>query len=126
MAKPLKPWMGYYGEKSEGAALVFARSHKEARVVTWRTFYGIGDCEYIGARAQQLTVDPERFMAHCTLDEPHGILEIPKDLHCDNCQFWGMPLDADRLCKTCAEDKREWDAWMAGESLDQIIAKTCD
>ena len=120
--RPLKPWMGYVFDKRDGCALVFARNYKEARVQTWHAFASACDCEYIDTRAHLLRDDPERFMAHCTLDEAHGILDIPEELHCGNCQFWGMPLDADGLCRTCAEDKREWDAWAAGDGYSRTTA----
>jgi len=89
-----------------GAALVFAHTAKEARVVGWR---GIGSDltdEYTDLAANRLRNKPwlfdEALAVKFANDEAH-VIDDPKSCH--TCECWGQsPIGEDGLCEGCRQN----------------------
>jgi len=103
----LKPYMIYsrYAGRSEGAALVFAHTVKEAKKIGWN---GIGSDltggEYIDLAATLMKDSPwifgEADIEKFDRGEPH-VIDSPSS--CYSCETWGLEL-ADGLCQNCREN----------------------
>jgi len=84
----------------EGAALVFAHTVREARIIGWHSCgWEITD-EYIDLAARWLRDSPW-LMSQKLGDEPH-VIDAPKC--CDVCQLWGRRPYTDRICCDCADE----------------------
>ena len=94
------------GDVENGAALVFAHTAQEARVVGWR---GIGSDltdEYTDLAANRLRNKPwlfdEALAVKFANDEAH-VIDDPKS--CRTCECWGQsPIGEDGLCEGCRQD----------------------
>jgi hypothetical protein len=94
------------GDSENGAALVFAHTAQEARVVGWR---GIGSDltdEYTDLAANRLRNKPwlfdEALAVKFANDEAH-VIDDPK--FCRTCERWGQsPIGEDGLCEGCRQD----------------------
>jgi len=103
----MKMYMGYdrIGGSGEGACLVFANNHKEARRLAWKTIQGWFDTEWIDISVRWLR-DSEYLRSEQKSDEPH-VVEGPKICEC--CELWGVSeLDADGICGECKENREDW------------------
>jgi len=101
----LNIYMGYdrAGGPETGAVLVFARTAKEARRLTWheapwpwQSWLDVAvrrlrerDHLYAQADAQKLAAD-----------EPH-VIDNPRS--CGDCECWDSPIGDDGLCPSCRE-----------------------
>lgn len=100
----LHPYMGYAGEPSEGAVLVFAHTAREARKVAYDCVVGWCDCEFIDVRCTRLRDDPEYLLtlahpAKLESDTPHCVDDPPS---CDACEMWGgRPIPERNCCTNC-------------------------
>jgi hypothetical protein len=90
---------------ADGAGLVFAHSHKEARKIGWQYFHDLIVTEYIDTAANLIKNAPWLYeSANKELlekDIPHGILEVPG---CLQCEMWGEEIGIDGLCTDCRMD----------------------
>ena len=105
----LRAWMGYQSDAAEeGAALVFARNHREARLMAFPPLTEWGTI-WIDVRARLLK-HQDQFMPHCT-GEPSGTVDIPFGLTCENCQQWGelmIECTGGPLCPPCNVRRMDW------------------
>ena len=100
------------GDVENGAALVFAHTAQEARVVGWR---GIGSDltdEYTDLAANRLRNKPwlfdEALAVKFANDEAH-VIDDPKS--CRTCEWWGQsPIGKDGLCEKCREEETKNEA----------------
>ncbi len=99
----LKPYMFYSYDPSDGAALVFAHTAREAIKIGWDRFGDLFADRYIDCRASLMRnsdylfvdADPEKLKN----DIPHAVLE---PTGCKSCETWGKsPIDANGLCEDC-------------------------
>ena len=101
----MKAYMMHQGEPWEGAALVFARSHREARTLAFRHASVCDGCDYTDVRGRRLkngswlrehAADQDKLAAGI----PH-VIDTPPS--CERCQLWGDEI-VDGYCVSCAED----------------------
>jgi hypothetical protein len=104
----MKPYMIFsqYAGPEDGAGLVFAHSHREARSVGWQYFNGEIVNEYIDVGASLLRQHDflleEADLVKLANDEPHGI--YPN--YCNKCERWGQSrIGSDDLCYGCRHEK---------------------
>jgi hypothetical protein len=104
MIKMLKTYMVFSNSmgSADGAGLVFAHSHKEARIVGWRYFRMIFLYEYIDTAANLIKKAPWLYESGSKelleKDIPHGVWDIPV---CKQCELWGDEIGPDELCSDC-------------------------
>ena len=103
----IRAWIGHCVDAPEdGAALVFAHTHREARRHAWYALSEM-DVDWIDVRVRLLE-HQEQFMPHYPGSGPIGILDIPKDLMCGNCKMWGGLIGDAGLCVQCDSFRREF------------------
>lgn len=110
MDTKLKPYMAYdnLAGSSEGAILVFAHNHREAKKIAWAApsfLHEITDGEYINLRVGHQRKSEYLFkeanQEKLITNIPH-IIECPTC--CKGCEYWGFELNEQGYCETCAED----------------------
>ena len=92
--------------QSEGAALVFAHTAKEAKKIGWG---GIGNDltggEYIDLAVTIIKDSPwifgEADAEKFDRSEPH-VIDSPRS--CSSCEMWGLEIFADGLCSNCRDN----------------------
>lgn len=105
----LNAFMGWSkGMREEGACLVFAQNHAEAKTQTYRCLTGWFDDQlWIDVRVGKFRGEALTQM-YTQADQhklTHGIahyVESPES--CTTCGFWGMPLNGGGRCKSCETD----------------------
>ncbi len=103
----MRPWMCYSGEigASEGAALVFAYTHAEAKKIAWWTCQGMLFEEFIEVRVNLITADDfimaQADPAKLAAGEAHC---IDNPISCDGCEQWGKPMATPTKCEDCKHD----------------------
>ena len=117
MDTKLKPYMVYnrHAHPSDGAALVFHFTARQARYMGYLAEPLMGCDSYIDATAR-LIRDPEKVYPLTNIkwleaNEPHpvvGSLEV-----CQSCELWGCGVDASGRCCQCGE--------YAGETLVSLF-----
>jgi len=98
----LKAYMVYSrtAGSQESAALVFAHTAREARIVGWNSCsWDITD-EYIDLAVRLLPDKPWIFSEKIS-DDPH-VIDSPKC--CEICGLWGKEPYDDKICVDCAEE----------------------
>lgn len=108
MSATLKPYIGWAGDASEGAVLVFAHHRQQAKTIAFDTIRGWFDASYTDVRVRRMRehgdwlqkmANPEALAAgraHA-VDDPAA---------CKRCETWGIPLLESGICLRCdAEDR---------------------
>jgi hypothetical protein len=99
----LKPYMGYCGDPADGAVLIFAESHAQAKTVGYPDVSGWTGCVYKDMRVKRLREYHDYLMSLCKKDTPHCIDDVPS---CARCELWGAPMNADGFgCGLCGGDE---------------------
>ena len=100
----MNTYMGY-GESGpeEGAALIFAKTVKEAKKAFWQTCQGMMFEDYLEMRIKRMRksdwlfaeADPRKIQASV----PH-VIDSPRS--CQRCEHWGhTPIGIDGNCDDC-------------------------
>jgi len=104
-------YMGYVEDPREGAALIFACSVREAKLLAWSILRSWFQVDYIDISVR-LVKDSEYLYAEAdqeklALDMPH-VVESPRT--CKDCELWGVSeLNEEGYCNDC-QDEREADS----------------
>ncbi|MCD9097080.1 hypothetical protein [Luteimonas fraxinea] len=103
----MHPYIGWAGDRSAGAVLVFARESRAAKPVAFGLLMGWFDVEYTDVRVKRLRDHTDWLMTHArprmiTAGLAHGTDEVPS---CCDCHRWHGPLDADNRCSECAQQQ---------------------
>ncbi|WP_101926975.1 MULTISPECIES: hypothetical protein [Luteimonas] len=103
-APTMHPYIGWAGDRSEGAVLVFAREARAAKPVAFGLLMGWSDVDYTDVRVRRLCTHVDHLMTHArpkmlTAGLAHGTDDIPG---CTDCHSWTAPTDEDGRCATCA------------------------
>ena len=90
---------------SEGAALVFAHTVREARKIGWQTVGRDYTDEYIDFAANRIRNEEYLYLEASAIllaaDKPH-IIESPRS--CKSCEMWGKSvIGEDGLCDECRD-----------------------
>lgn len=97
----MHPYIAFEGEPSEGAALVFADTVKEAKRKAWR---GVGWLmgDYTDLRVKRLRGANAEYLEQ--LHTQYGIDVIDDPPACGRCERWGAPIRNDgHGCGLCYE-----------------------
>ncbi|KMQ75256.1 hypothetical protein [Marinobacter subterrani] len=105
----LKAYMMHAGEPIDGAALVFAESFRQAKVLAFNQSCVCDGCEYTDIRGHRIGRDAwlkERAADQKKLaaGEPHVIDSPPS---CKGCELWFDELEESGYCETCAEERED-------------------
>jgi len=118
----LKPYMGYAGDPSNGACLIFAHTAKEAKAIGYGVVNSWGG-EWVDMRVNLIRNEDYLFKeADQELlkeDKPH-VIEAP--MGCDDCEKWGVgEIGPDNLCPSCRRNQelRNERAEIAGRKADE-------
>ena len=100
----MKTYMAYAGESEAGAVLVFAHNIKEAKRIGFPAVSSwCPDAEYIDMRVSWLKdcnwLFEQADKAKLDAGIPH-VIEDP--ISCKDCEKWGMKLNEDGVCESCA------------------------
>ncbi|MFR0656679.1 hypothetical protein SB719_19165, partial [Pantoea sp. SIMBA_079] len=63
-APTMHPYVGWAGDRSEGAVLVFARESRAAKPVAFGLLMGWADVDYIDVRVRRLRTHVDYLMTH--------------------------------------------------------------
>lgn len=100
--RPLRPYMCWCGEPSEGAVLAWAHTAQDARKLAYPAIADWTDCGFIDVRARLLKKHPDYIETMKLKDVPHVNGEPPC---CPVCEQWGSPpLPEGKGCTYCGED----------------------
>jgi len=102
MVRPLRPYMCFCGEPSEGAVLAWAHTAQDARKLAYPAIADWTDCGFIDVRARLLRAHPAYYETLKLKDAPH-VNDNP--LCCAVCEQWGHPpMPEGRGCLHCGDD----------------------
>lgn len=102
-SKPLRPYMCWCGEPSEGAVLAWAHTAQAARKLAYPFIADWTDCGFIDVRARLLKAHPSHYATLKLSDGPH-VNDCPRG--CPACEQWGYPLTPDGAgCEHCCADE---------------------
>lgn len=101
----MAPYMGWAGDRTLGAVLVFARESRAAKPVAFGLLMGWFDVEYTDVRVRRLREHTDWLLTHANpkmlaAGLAHGTDDVPG---CSDCCQWHGPLDAAGRCASCAE-----------------------
>lgn len=97
----LHPYMVHDGDPSEGAALAFAHTAREAKTLGYPVVSGWNfECAWTDVRVRRLRKHEAYLMSLALKPEPHCIDDLPT---CPSCQLWGAPV-VDGKCENCTEE----------------------
>ena len=106
----MKAWIAHHRDGREnGAVLVFAPSHKEAKPLAFAAAAEFGDFTYIEMRVYLLP-QQEIYLKHCD-GHPGATTYIPRELVCPDCDHWGTEMHQigeDPLCLDCYNAQQRW------------------
>lgn len=97
----LHPYMVHDGDPSEGAALAFAHTAREAKAIGFPVITGWnGYCQWTDVRVRRLREHEDYLMTLAQKDGPHCLDDLPT---CPSCQLWGAPV-VNGKCDNCSDD----------------------
>ena len=100
--RPLRPYMCFCGEPSEGAVLAWAHTAQDARKLAYPAIADWTDCGFIDVRARLLRAHPAYYETLKLKDAPHVNDNPPS---CAVCEQWGHPpMPEGRGCLHCGDD----------------------
>ena len=102
MTRDLRMYLVHDGYPVEGCVLVFAHSHKQARVLGWKAIQPWNDeARWTDVRAYWLREPKHSYLrASARSAEPHAIDDPPS---CSHCELWGTGEILDGECAECRE-----------------------
>ena len=100
--RPLRPYMCFCGEPSEGAVLAWAHTAQDARKLAFPEVADWTGCEFIDVRARLLKAHPAHYETLRLKDGPHV---NANPTCCPVCERWGYPLMTDgHGCLHCGDE----------------------
>ena len=115
-ADSLQPYMGWSGDASEGAVLVFAHHRQQAKALAHGVMRAWGDIDYTDVRVRRMR-DHEPWLQRLANPEAlaAGRAHVVDDpASCDRCETWGIPLLETGICVACDAAERDANAERAG------------
>lgn len=99
--KSINPYMVFDGDPAEGAALVFAKTAREARKLGFNALREWFDSEWINVRARRQREYQDYLME--LYDDGRAVIDDPPS--CPVCEKWGSPIrDDGQGCDFCYVD----------------------
>lgn len=104
----MRPYVGWAGDRTAGAVLVFARESRAAKPVAFGLLMGWFDVEYTDVRVRRLREHTDWLLTHANpkmlaAGLAHGTDDVPG---CSDCRQWHGPLDAAGRCASCAQQRQ--------------------
>lgn len=90
----LNTYMGFVGDPSEAACLIFATSAREAKKLAYPILYDWHGMDWIDIRVRRIPDDSVRHLQRS--DEPHAIESPPT---CPRCEMWGYCDPDENYCE---------------------------
>ena len=102
----MHPYIGYSGDPSEGAALIFAHSAKQAKPLAFGMLSGWFDLDFTDVRVRRVRENEAYLLALANPEKlvtgtPHVIEDPPS---CNLCLQWGSVIDENHHCARCAAE----------------------